>query len=689
MVAHPPDAPIIIHNPAFTLQIRLKGGLNPGPLTERGSGFRYANAGYVYHINADLSGRPSYATHQVSAGKDETQVTLVGRLGDVEITHLLVVNAQRPYFDEVISIRNAGEETIKCPDIAFGFARSLAAGRQSHAGLGDARFIAVPYRRELLGKVGEYQDFSIEDLKGQGFYRMFKPGGPEPFPKIPTPEFGSEGWVWAMPGRCLVVLKHSQEGIEHSLVRVEKPGKGSRVLRFGGAGVWHGDPEAAVELRPGETVRFGATRYIFAEGDWKKGYYAFRHAMEEFGHRVPPDYDPPVHWNELYDNKLWWGPDTPENRKKLYSLPQIEEEAAKASEIRCQALYLDPGWDTTFASTLWAEDRLLKASEFVALMRDKYGLAVSLHTPLAAWTDISAYPMEARRKGQDGKVLDALCSGAPAYASTKAQRLGDLARAGMVYFMFDGSGYTGPCCDPAHGHSVGYSREEHCRSILALSQAVHRVNPKLIIELHDPIVAGVPVRYAPTYYMHALPGSFDEVWAFEYMWDPMDDLLSGRAISLYYYNLAYSLPLYIHIDLRKDNEHALEFWWYASTCRHLGIGGKHPDEKVWTAHKRAMREYMRLKEFFVRGEFFGLGETIHVHALKKRSRAVVVAFNLDEKPARLAASFRPEDIGLDPATDLLISGADFRRRGSEYAISFELPARGVALAEILPSDQMP
>jgi hypothetical protein len=322
-------------------------------------------------------------------------------------------------------------------------------------------------------------------------------------------------------------------------------------------------------------------------------------------------------------------------------------------------------------------------------MRDKYGLAVSLHTPLAAWTDISAYPMEARRKGQDGKVLDALCSGAPAYASTKAQRLGDLARAGMVYFMFDGSGYTGPCCDPAHGHSMGYSREEHCRSILALSQAVHRVNPKLIIELHDPIVAGVPVRYAPTYYMHALPGSFDEVWAFEYMWDPMDDLLSGRAISLYYYDLAYSLPLYIHIDLRKDNEHALEFWWYASTCRHLGIGGKHPDEKVWAAHKRAMREYMRLKEFFVRGEFFGLGETIHIHTLKERGRAVVVAFNLDEKPARLAASFRPEDIGLDPATKLLISGADFRRRGSEYAISFELPARGVALAEILPSDQMP
>ena len=35
-----------------------------------------------------------------------------------------------------------------------------------------------------------------------------------------------------------------------------------------------------------------------------------------------------------------------------------------------------------------------------------------------------------------------------------------------------------------------------------------------------------------------------------------------------------SLPLYIHIDLRTDNRNALVFWWYASTCRHLGIGGQ-------------------------------------------------------------------------------------------------------------------
>ena len=51
------------------------------------------------------------------------------------------------------------------------------------------------------------------------------------------------------------------------------------------------------------------------------------------------------------------------------------------------------------------------------------------------------------------------------------------------------------------------------------------------------------------------------------------DLLSGKALSLYEYNLAYDIPLYLHIHCGQDNQQMLAFWWYASTCRHLGIGG--------------------------------------------------------------------------------------------------------------------
>ena len=48
----------------------------------------------------------------------------------------------------------------------------------------------------------------------------------------------------------------------------------------------------------------------------------------------PEGFNPPVHWNELYDNKLWWLPgdeqNNPEMRKKYYTLESMKEEAAKA-----------------------------------------------------------------------------------------------------------------------------------------------------------------------------------------------------------------------------------------------------------------------------------------------------------------------------------------------------------------------
>lgn len=194
----------------------------------------------------------------------------------------------------------------------------------------------------------------------------------------------------------------------------------------------------------------------------------------------------------------------------------------------------------------------------------------------------------------------------------KVRRLWKLAGNGAVFFMFDGTWFTGPCYSREHGHSIPLKREEHCKAILKMAQLVHEKYPDVLIEAHDPITSGSYVRYAPIYYLHGLPGSFDEIWGLEYMWDPMDGLLSRRALSLYYINLAYEIPIYLHIDLRKDNEDALMFWWYASTCRHLGVGGKHEDPKVWNAHKEAMKLY---KKFYTRGTFYRLEETVHAHTL--------------------------------------------------------------------------
>ena len=84
--------------------------------------------------------------------------------------------------------------------------------------------------------------------------------------------------------------------------------------------------------------------------------------QDEKGCRFPDDYNPPVHWNELYDNPEWYGVSTPglsaESRAAAraysYNRALIEEEAAKARDYSCESLYLDPGWDIRFGSFIWA-----------------------------------------------------------------------------------------------------------------------------------------------------------------------------------------------------------------------------------------------------------------------------------------------------------------------------------------------
>jgi hypothetical protein len=356
-------------------------------------------------------------------------------------------------------------------------------------------------------------------------------------------------------------------------------------------------------------------------------------------------------------------------------------EAEKARELGCEALYLDPGWDTSFASSVWDTGRLGPQEDFVRLLKEKFGLSLALHTPLAGWSDANAYPVEARRMNREGERLNALCSAAPAYIETKASRLVELSRRGAVFLMFDGSGFTGECWDKSHGHALPLTRQEHCNAYRRLARMVHEACPNVLIEQHDPVVAGVNVRYAPTYFMHGTAGDFDELWGYEYMWDPMSDLYSGRALSLYHVNLAYSIPIYLHIDLRKDNPNALMFWWYASTCRHLGVGGKHPDSKVWEAHKRAMRAYLGLKRFYTQGVFYGLDEMVHAHTLPGEGRCVLNAFNLEDVELEREIRFRLADIGL-PQGPARVEGATALVKGDEISLLVRVPPRGHQLVEV-------
>jgi hypothetical protein len=212
---------------------------------------------------------------------------------------------------------------------------------------------------------------------------------------------------------------------------------------------------------------------------------------------------------------------------------------------------------------------------------------------------------------------------------------------------------------------------------------VHAEYPRVLIEMHGP---------NPTYYGHGLATGdadlstalgFDSVWAFELMWMPMDDLLSRRSIALYYYSLAYSLPLYIHIDLRTDNQNALVFWWNASTCRHLGIGGTHKERQVQQAHKEAMATYRRLKPFFAAGTFYGIDEMIHVHRHPAASAAVINCFNLESQTAVRTIELELGRFGLDAAKKYRVIGAPSRRKDDRYAIDVAIPSQGQALVEVV------
>jgi len=147
------------------------------------------------------------------------------------------------------------------------------------------------------------------------------------------------------------------------------------------------DPHSPLVLPPGGSLSLGVVHYEIAQGGLNQAYYAFRSLLDENGCRFPPGYDPPVHWNELYDNPEWSlaTPGAPPGKRmtrpKTYTRSMLEEEAAKARDYRCESLYLDPGWDTDFGTLVWGEQWLGPRKDFVDAVREQYGLGISLHCP--------------------------------------------------------------------------------------------------------------------------------------------------------------------------------------------------------------------------------------------------------------------------------------------------------------------
>jgi hypothetical protein len=622
---------------------------------------------------------------------DKTSVTLRGETGTgITIQHRFTLDPERPWIEEALALTNASSHPLT---IAFRCGFVLPIRPDSLKGY---TFTAVPYRREPHGNRSQYADYTLDQVlyepRRSSLREIPTIVNEAPRfvqPRVFTDDYLSEGWVLTDGRNGFLITKYSQTAREFTILDSVPVSGGQIGLRWGGAGEFD-DAEGSYRLAPGATHNFGITRLTPFQGDYVQGYYAFRSEMESRGHAIPDSYDPPSHWNELYDNKLWWSGDhiSADNRRKFYRLADLKEAAAKARDMGCEALYLDPGWDTPQSSKIWGEERLGKLGDFIAMLKNEYGLKLSVHSPLSAWTGpgCDTIPGTALIRQPNGDSSPYACGASTRYIEETVSRLKSLADAGVAFFMFDGTAWMGECWARDHGHAYPSTAAEHVESTNRIARLAHKNNPDVLIEMHDQLFGGIHLRYVPSYYGHGLNAAgelgWNEIWAFELMWSPMDDLVGGHSIALYYFNLAYSIPAYVHIDLRKDNPQCLMLWWNISTCRHLGVGGTHPDETVRKSQKDVIATYRRLKPFFTTGTFYGIDELTHVHVDRKRTGAVINCFNLDNNPVDREIKFAPATFGLATSKTYLFTGGRFTQTGDAYTGKVTVPAQGHALIEV-------
>jgi hypothetical protein len=553
---------------------------------------------------------------------------------DIEFEQVFETSPDGRWLDESITLQNSGNAVLVLRDIKFGFNKMLLMQFMGWSEKMDTyKLMSIPTRRFFHQNIDRRrEEFTANDLVYEGHVEW---GSPPNFPG-----YAAEGWIWTGLGGGLLFCKYNLLQIEFAGISrktTQLPGRGCEDVSFvyGGITIFKGNPEKGLVYGPGASYRFGDTRYTAYQGGFEEAYYLYRDHLEAKGHTIPKNYDPPVHWNELYN--LGWFAEIEHNgffsennpNLQLYTLEDLYREAQYAKDAGAESLYLDPGWDIYPGSSIWDEKRLGKFKDFADLIHTKYGLKVALHlmTLFASDSESEAHycrNADGSRSLEKGLKLYRACTN-ESWVKEKTDRLLKLVDEGVDFFMFDFLTYgnldgTG-CMDLTHGHEVPMLRQTHAENIMKVIHNVKKLNPHVLIEAHDRTVH-------PMYFQHGGPDSFDENWGCEYMWNSLLDLLSGKALSLYEYNMACSIPLYLHINEHCDNDNMLSLWWYISATKHLGIGGLHADEPKFKLVQSAMTLYHSKKIYFTNGTFFGLAYDEHLHVHPKDSTAVLCLYNL-------------------------------------------------------------
>lgn len=695
----------VLENEVFSLTITKENRALHCRFLNKPGGVILADGDYIYRLKVEMpDGTYTYKDLLDSEiRKEQDSIVIVGTIGGFQVTQHFHLASDSSPLEETLALRNLHSVRRELVDIEFGFQRRITKeigwyGKNMILDeLQESRLTAIPFKHRATDPKEWDHSFTLDrfiEAGGAEHRRATESSHPWYFPAMHR---ASEGWAWEFDHTTVGIFKFNQENLQYSVLALETCS--SHVsLRFGGAAMIDGEPAGSKRLEPGEEIPFGVTRYVLLEGGYMNAAYAFRALLDEKGCKYPTNFNPPVHWNELYGNPEWsihspGRPGARNSRQLAYSRKMMEIEASFAVQYQAESLYMDPGWDTHFGSFLWGEDWLGPRKSFISDMKNRYGLDVSLHCPLATWmtrdtTDRSSWPQESYRWDENGNVIEnSICLGSRQYLETAAERLLAHLSDGVVFLMFDGNWYNGGCWNPYHGHPVPYTKEDHCAANMQLAERMKSAYPNVLIEMHDMVSGGSRQRYTPVYYKYGLPNSFDSNWGFELMWEPMEDLLEGRARALYFYNLACNVPLYLHVDLRDDNEHCLVLWWYASTCRHLGIGGIHRNPMVSEAQKRAMVTYRRLKPFYTVGEFYGTEdcpEEAHVHVWKEKNAVVVNLFNLSPHSKVVKGSISVGQLGIDPNVWYFTPRPHMEFSNGKLSWNRRLPGYGTDVLEAWP-----
>ena len=90
-----------------------------------------------------------------------------------------------------------------------------------------------------------------------------------------------------------------------------------------------------------------------------------------------------------------------------------------------------------------------------------------------------------------------------------------------------------------------------------------------------------------------------------------------------------------------------------------------------------MKIYKGLKSYFVRGEFHGLAENIHLHTLPGAAGGVITVFNLSGEPRQLEFSVPLEVLGSDKPMTVEGAEATWTEKGLDLKLTLPAMAPGV------------